>query len=52
MVGWSRTKSTITDATYWPTVPAPDDDDDDDDDDCVRACMCVEQLVECLAGET
>jgi hypothetical protein len=27
--GWSGSKSTITEPTYWPIVPAPDDVDDD-----------------------
>jgi hypothetical protein len=26
-LGWSDTESTITEATKWPIVPAPDDDD-------------------------
>jgi hypothetical protein len=30
---WSGTESSVTGATKWHMVPAPDDDDDDDDDD-------------------
>jgi hypothetical protein len=31
-LGQSGTKSTITEATKWPIIPAPDDDDDDDNE--------------------
>jgi hypothetical protein len=28
LLGWSETTSSITEATYWPIVPALDDDDE------------------------
>jgi hypothetical protein len=34
--GSSGTESTITEATKWPIVSAPDDDEDDDD--CAAIC--------------